>query len=142
VYDYTAGSNVANIVVDHTFASPKLGNSATFIPTQAAVVASNLTGLSGRHNRGRSYLPATGAGMLTGHSLSTTDTDNVASAHRSLISNISAITYGSATTLGCVVLRNLATPANITSVKVDNEVDIQRRRADKIAATYSKTIAV
>jgi len=143
VYDYTAGNSVANIVVDHVFSTPKSGTSAAnYLPTQTALVASLLSGQAGRHNRGRSYLPCGATAMSTGPKISTSVVDAVCQAHRDLLHNIEIIGYGSSTTLGAVILRNASTPVDIQSVKVDNEPDVQRRRADKVLADYSKLIAV
>ena len=104
---------------------------SSVIPNQCATVVSLRTGVSGRANRGRSYLPGVGPGSLT--TSGTIDGGTAA-----------AIALGIAdffTDMGTdghnpvVYSRSQRAAIAVTSVVVDEVVDTQRRRRDKLIGT-------
>lgn len=111
------------------------------LPTQLAVVASLRTGLAGRANRGRSYLPnvatvALASGVVP--QMSATATAAIANAVRNYVSGLGNDVDG-----GPAVVASLSQGAMvpITSIVVDSKLDVQRSRAQKIAATTTSTVA-
>lgn len=102
-------------------------------PPQCALVASLLTGFSGRSNRGRIYLPYTGGGVAaTGRA--SKDPGQVATTVANWLSLVRTRSLGATATLPIVHGVN-GNGFPITAVRVDNVVDTQRRRRDKITAT-------
>lgn len=132
-YYYTAGSGLAQAQAEDVLTSPLPGSGASPLPTQTALVASLLTAFPGRRNRGRLYIPMTGKSLATGHKLTSGEVTSVANALKALIDGVNAQLLGSAT-CRVVVGSNQPTPPVVTKVRVDNEPDVQRRRADKILA--------
>lgn len=131
-YSYPAGGPTATYVgsapASHT------GGGSGSAPNQVALCVTTLTGLSGRRNRGRIYLPCTAPGTLTSGQRSSTNTDSVVTW---LVDFFHAVNSG----IGqpCVVLSQVAGSANnITAVRVDSKLDVQRRRANRQVTTYTK----
>lgn len=101
-------------------------------PTQVSLVASLLTGLPGRSYRGRMYLPFTGATLENDNQASLTDITAMATGVKNLIADVNTLT--TTTGPGDVVIAGSAGNIPVTSVRVDSECDIQRRRANKVLA--------
>jgi hypothetical protein len=79
--------------------------------------------------------------MFTPHVLATSQADAGANSTAALITAINASTFaGSA--VSTIVAGTISLPGSVTHVRCDNEMDIQRRRADKLVATYSKVTTV
>lgn len=107
------------------------------LPVQTCLVASLRSGLPGRRNRGRMYLPCTAAPLGTDHQIPSTTVNNVAIAVKALVDGINGRpTPGP---FGRVVVAGSAGIVPLTSVLVDSEPDIQRRHADKLVAGYSNS---
>lgn len=111
------------------------------LPTQLAVVASLRTGIAGRANRGRTYLPnpatpAIASGVVP--QLSATATAAIANAVRNYVSGLGHDVNG-----GPAVVASLSQGAMIpiSNVTVDSRIDVQRSRAQKIVATTTSTVA-
>lgn len=98
------------------------GRNTSQHPDQCCVVVTLLTGKAGRRNRGRMFLPANGM-PLTSHQLTLVQAQNVADGWTALIEDTQ--------TFAPVVVSQVAGTANdVTSVRVDTRIDIQRRRAN------------
>jgi hypothetical protein len=101
---------------------------------QAAVVHSLRTATPGRRGRGRCYFPANGA-TLTGSNLSSTVTTALSNSFRTYLDAVNATALGAGTVVA-IVATSLMNPAPaVTRVVVDSELDVQRRRANKILGT-------
>lgn len=104
------------------------------LPPETAVCVSFLTGVPGRSNRGRMYLPAPHSGLLTtsGRLVSTSATF-FASWAAQLLSGINGSIDG-----GDVVVwsRKGASTKNVTQVLVGDQFDVQRRRQNATPETY------
>lgn len=120
--------------------TPIQGTVTPKMPPQCAVVASLRTGLPGRSFRGRSYLPAMAAALGGNAQLSFAQANSIATGYAALISAMNA--YTTTGGYGDAVVAGQAGNAPITSVVVDTEIDIQRRRADKILPAQAATVAV
>jgi hypothetical protein len=101
-------------------------------PLQSCIVATLLTGLAGRRFRGRMYLPATGLLMQSTHLLAASDATTQSSAMANFFGAVNALS-----TVGNVVVMSQTAGSStpVTTIRVDNKVDIQRRRANKLAPT-------
>lgn len=129
-----AGSSTATVVGSFLKDVPNGGSASNSLPTQTALVVSLTTGLAGRSQRGRIYLPCTGY-ALSGHFVGSSDIDGLATKTVGFIQALNAIAdtgYGFAS----VVAGKSATHP-ITGCRIDNRPDIQRRRADKVLPTHT-----
>lgn len=111
---------------------------AVKLPNQVAAVLSLRTGLPGRARRGRMYIPVLAAAMLTGGKVDTTLVNG--------LSNGLATSWGTFNSSGngkvCVCSQSLSQLIQITDVIVDNVLDTQRRRRDKVVPTaHSSAVA-
>lgn len=123
-----AGDPVAAFVGEDT---TLMGGAGTpTVPPQCAVVATLLTGAAGRRNRGRVYWPIAGSSSRL---LTSGQNATIANETRDIIDSLrttcSAV-WGTAA--GPVVGNN---GLLVTRVRVDNVIDTQRRRRDKINPT-------
>lgn len=139
---YAANSAVPMAQAAHTFASALPGNSTSYLPTQCAAVHSLHTNAAGRSNRGRLYVPVTGALLSSGPVLGTSNVDAMASSMSTLLHAINISSLAASAPQVIVRGSSVLSGYPVTSLSVDNEVDIQRRRADKLFASYTKTVTV
>jgi hypothetical protein len=110
------------------------------VPNQCALVATHLTGLPGRSNRGRTYLPGPAVGLLAAGQLGTASTTTVANAYAAFMS---AILHDATAPVNPVVASNKhGTSQAITSIRVDTKCDVQRRRANKQVLVGASTATV
>jgi hypothetical protein len=120
---------------ENVFGSPKAGTgSGQEQANQTALVASMLTGQSGRSFRGRMYVPATDLGIANGV-VGSGQVDAVASGLVDLIDAVRTAT----TWRPMVVSVTKDVMTEIIQVRVDNKPDTQRRRANKLVSTYRNT---
>lgn len=131
LYVYSSGLPGAIAQAEYTYATPLVGVSSASAPTQTCIVHSTLTGVPGRRNRGRGYVPATGI-LLASHQLSSARATGLAQKYAAMLTglNADATTNG----LGAASVAGSASILTITQVRVDSEPDIQRRHANKIVA--------
>nr|CRY97344.1 hypothetical protein [uncultured prokaryote] len=134
-YFYPAGATSATAQAEVTGIAAAGAKTGT-MPTQVSLVHTLLTGLPGRHRRGRNYVPATGV-SLTNHQLTDALTNTSANTFASLLESLNGTAIGDTFWLTSVSA-NLAeaAPPTVIQVRVDSEADIQRRRADKVAADF------
>jgi len=117
--------------------SPVAGTSGTPAPPYTALVMTLLTGTAGRSFRGRCYLPATGAPVSGSTALFTPVLTNYALNFAAWLSNANAWLPGSlsGSLLHSVVMTQTgAAPADVNSVRIDDKLDTQRNRENKIRA--------
>lgn len=128
VYVYPTGGPAATFVGDYSATVAGTG-SAYPLPNQCSLVATLLTGLSGRANRGRMYLPAPSSGQGA--------TGQASSGNCSNIANYWAAHFGelnTSTGTGNVVVvsaKGSGATHLVSQVRVDSRYDVQRRRANK-----------
>lgn len=142
-YFYPVGSNVATLVAHHTqTASPGTGSQGSS-PRQSLVV-SLLTGAAGRSRRGRIYLPFTGIGSTATLQAATADVDAITNAVATLFTAMKTMS-GAPAWGNCpprVRSNKTSTGYIVTSVAGNSLIDTQRRREDKLAAAYTKTVTI
>lgn len=126
-YHYAAGSSSADLTAEHLYAGVAGYAAGAASPTMLSCVVSLLTGAAGRHNRGRSYVPADGA-ALANHQFVEAAIDAVGAGFRDLIDHVNGSTLGGE---DCTVVigAQLPAPPEVTRVRVDSVPDTQRPRA-------------
>lgn len=141
LYEYVEGGSApATRVTEFAYATPIVGTASGNGINQVSLVATLLTGFSGRRNRGRMFLPAQGLPCTNGLANLNATIDNVANALATYFDDIN----GSVNVQGQAVVVSVAGTATrpITVVRTDNKPDIQRRRADQLAPTHTHEAAV
>lgn len=141
IYYYPESATHAEFVADHPFSSPLAGSSsAGQIGSRSAIVSSQLTGISGRENRGRRYIPWT-ADTLTDYQVSDTRCTQISTRDAALMTAANAIPIG-AQDVRCVVANHRDFPPTVITCKVDSKVDTQRRRSDKLGPLHTESHSV
>lgn len=139
-YYYSDIGQPAGRVAESTAASV-LGSGTVRQVPQAAIVASLLTGIPGRRNRGRIYWPAQGVAIAGNFRVATSDQVAQTSAFAQLLRQI-AVAEASPIALEPVVVSGAAQSVTVvTSVSVGDVIDTQRRRRDGFAEIRN-TVAV
>lgn len=136
-YFYPAGSSAATVSGFKTI-TPDFGITTIYEAPQVALVASLETGLAGRKNRGRNYLPAGGTNIAPGRALPGIVTA-LSVRWAAYITALNAMTVGALSFKVCIGTGS--TPL-VTDVRVDNILDTQRRRRDKQVASQVVDTAV
>lgn len=105
------------------------------LPPEAAACVSLLTGLPGRSNRGRMYLPALRVESLANNgTFNTTDVSVMSAWAAAFLGDVNT-----AARSAVIWSRKQAASKNITMVSVGNQVDVQRRRQNSLPETYTST---
>jgi len=126
-YAYPTGGPTATYVGEFAIASG-VGTGSSQLPLQAAYCVTLETGLSGRSNRGRMYLPFDAITLQPGHLVSTANRDTITDFIGNVIKDVnSSATVG----IGCVVSQVGSTFHSIVNVRGDQRIDTQRRRANR-----------
>lgn len=139
-YLYRAGQDQAALQYEPVFGTAIAGSGAGRLPAQSCLVASLRTETPGRRGRGRLYLPETGTSLSSDGQVSSTIVNDVATDVARLIHNITVIGLGDDDS--SVVVGSQSGAYKVTAVQVDSEIDIQRRRADKLAPLRVGTVTV
>lgn len=131
-YD-AAGKSIA--AGERVQASPAAGADTTALPPQTSVVVSLLTGTPGARNRGRMYFPSPGRTALTATGrLSTTARDVLRDRMKVFLDHWNA----DPVTMPAAVASNAGLfVASVTSIRVGDVVDTQRRRRDSLPEAYA-----
>lgn len=136
-YYYTGGSNKAAQQAQYVF--NQSGTGSPQLPNQCSVVATLLSGLPGRSQRGRMYLP-----VLVGEFANSPDvqmtqdfTEFIATALANVLNQADAEGFHPV-----VVSSTKTTAVPVTDIRVDSKVDTQRRRSDKTRIRYRSTVAI
>lgn len=108
------------------------------LPPQNSVALSWQTAQPGRHGKGRVFLPPSSGGILSLGKIDTTARDEIATAGAAFIN---ALTYSDASPVGAhvkpvVTGKPWSHYGTISSVKVGNIMDTQRRRRDRLREAY------
>lgn len=132
LYSYPTGGPRATHIGLYALPTPLAGDGAGEHPLQTCLVTTLLTGFAGRRNRGRMYWPARGAD-IQGGKFTQAMVDKVVqgwAAHFTSVNN---------TSRGPVVVVSPTGSArrDATLTKGDDLPDIQRRRANKLTASYT-----
>jgi hypothetical protein len=108
-------------------------NGGSPCPNQVAHVLTTLTGVPGRSHRGRVYLPAPGTSLLTAGQVTTANNTTIVNAYAAWLNAI----RNSATAPGFGVVASSTQGAMFTMTQIagNTRLDVQRRRANKQAAT-------
>jgi len=141
-YYYPANSQFSAVQAERTGLTGMVGSAGAHLPTQCSLVMTKLTGKPGRRNRGRMYIPATGVVMVTGHTAGGTYVQGTVNATAALFTAINETTLAGGNPTVSVCSQFETAPATVTQVRGDDELDVQRRRADKIIAQTFYTAAV
>jgi hypothetical protein len=130
-----------------TGSQPNGNGSSNVLPPQIAIVASHRTRQTGRGGQGRQYRPAvdndsvTDGGRLTSGAQAATLASHVAALESAKVT-IAAETYvrpAVITNTGTAAAPNLNRYSVITSVRVGDVLDTQRRRRNQLVETYLET---
>lgn len=138
VYAYPAGGTIAQFIGEHVLASPMSGSRTLHLPNQCSQVLTLLTGAAGRSARGRMYLPNQGLSLGGDGQADVGTVTAVANGWATAFTDINASDTGKIV----VVSQKLVAARQVTSVRMDTKVDIQRRRANKQLATAQHASAV
>lgn len=137
-YAYTGGTTAA-YVGEYTLPSPRAGSVGSAPhPNQVALVLTLRTGASGRRNRGRMYLPASGAPTAANAQMVFGDISTLTTAWATAFTDINASDAGKI----IVLSRTGGTFRQVSSVDSDTRLDVQRRRANRQAPVATSTGAV
>jgi hypothetical protein len=138
VYSYPTGGTVAAFIGEALFTG-WVGTASGINPNQVCMCMTTLTGLAGRKNRGRLYLPCNGNPITAGHVFATTEIAAVVAAMATTFT-----TWNAGGDEGTVAVISLAgSAANpVTQLSIDNVPDIQRRRANKMSTAIRSTAVV
>lgn len=135
LYVYGEGGEAAGATIQGEYLYPTalVGTGNNYKPTQTALVATMLTGVPGRSFKGRSYMPCTSAAIGATHQLTQAQVTALAASWKLLLDGLASVAGAD---FGDPIVHGSRGSIPITAVRVDSELDIQRRRADKILATF------
>lgn len=139
VYGYPTGGPTAVSVGVAAIASGAGTGTGQSNPNQVSIVATLRTALAGRRNRGRMYLPANAANIISGQ-LSSAQCTSLATAVAAFFTDINSNAAGPQKVQVVSITGSVSN--DVTDVSVDSKLDIQRRRANRQAATSFATHAV
>lgn len=125
--------------------TPIPGTGTSNHPMYVALVVTTQTGLAGRRNRGRMYLPATGLAADATNGLQNGSPAAYANNIASWLNNRAAWATGAtwiASINPVVMTQTGSTPQQINNVRMDNKFDTQRGRENKIIATVTANATV
>ncbi len=141
-YFYDIGSDLADAMAIYNFGTPLVGTGTAYHPTQVCVCVTKVTDGVGRRYRGRCYVPATAQTLASNHQMSSGTATDIATAFAALVTDLNNDTVSGGSVTAIVVSQLLVGGSAITKIAVDSELDIQRRRADKLVGTSKATVNV
>jgi hypothetical protein len=126
---YYNGGNDAALVAGGSGTTITAGSSSTVsLPDQLAIVVTQNTGIPGRSNRGRSFLPpVVVGGLAAGGVLLNSFQSGLCNAYAAMLSAIKDDPTNPAQPV--VVSRHLGATQAITAVSIDSRFDVHRSRA-------------
>lgn len=137
-YGYNGGPT-ATWVGDFPLDAPRQGQAPGGpLPHQVCACMTLLTGLAGRSQRGRMYLPATGVSLDSGGQMTHPSIDPVVASWAKAFTDINASDAGKIV----VYSRTRQATHQVRSVRIDSVPDIQRRRANGLQANYQQAATV
>lgn len=133
-YYYPAGQTTSS--GEGSVTSPFTGPDSAVLPAQCSVVHSLRTASTSRHGRGRMYIPALAAPMSSATlRLGTGVAGPYATALAAFLSSIGGLAIDSVPTAPVIAPRGAGALIPIVTVQVDNVIDTQRNRRNKILYT-------
>jgi len=140
-YFYPTGGPTATYIAERIVTAATVGTGTGTNPLYTCMVLGLRTGLSGRTNRGRMYLPATGAPLDTAHRFASADAAFVCNNVATFFTNINAITSPAIPQV-IVLSQKLGTFQTVTDVTADSKPDVQRRRENRMTPGTVATAVV
>lgn len=137
-YCYPSGGPSAQFIGSYTIPSPLVGSGDGTLPNQCALVLSLRSGFAGRSKRGRMYLPATGATLLSDGQMDQSVLASITNGWALGFSDWNAASDGKIV----VVSQHLDSAVQVSSVICDSRIDIQRSRANSEVIKRSSVGAV
>lgn len=135
-YSYAAGATKSSAEASITMAL--VGTPSRILPTQCSLVVSLRSGNSSRHGRGRIYLPVGGSVNITAGQYTSAACTALATATKTYLDALNASSIAPAVNHGLAVATGGSNPAIIVQgIQVNSKIDTQRRRTDKIGATFN-----
>ena len=131
---YTNAPGSPALVVGASTTASVAGTAGGNQPPQIAAVCTLLTGRAGRSYRGRVYVPIN-TGTDTDGTFAASVAQAQAQACANFLSAAATRSLNGGVLIPCVTSATRAENTPITAVRVDNVLDTQRRRRDKIVAT-------
>lgn len=125
VYSYNAGGNHAVYIGEYDLPAAVQGVQNSGVPNQVACVVSLRTGVAGRRNRGRMYMPLTGYGFSASGQLHDSDVAKIAAGWAAAFTDINASDTGKVVVVSAVG----GTFQHVSQVIVDSKADTQRSRS-------------
>lgn len=138
MYSYAASGTTATASAQQADAGVGTGSAMTH-PPQVCQVLTLLTGVAGRQHRGRIYLPATGVAVSSTTELATDTLSTVRSTISLWNKRNALLTLGWAM---YVVSQTATSSLPVKTVRADNKLDVQRRRANKLIADATASTAM
>lgn len=120
-------------------ATPLAGAGQAKCPPQVAVVISLRTATAGPSGRGRLYWPGMGVGTDVNGRMTSANQQSLLSDFKTYAAAISGALNTAVGALGmdmCIRSRKTKTSPHVSSIKIGNVLDTQRRRRDKLPETY------
>lgn len=139
VYSYADATGHAKYIAEASAVKPGSGIQSGLLPNQCAIVATLKTGVAGRRNTGRVYLPATKLSIQAGGQWGTSGAQSLANWLANFISRCNS--HIGTQKLG-ILSQTAGTFQPITTVFVDARIDIQRRRANRLVPVGSGSSVV
>jgi hypothetical protein len=134
-YHYAANANAASDTAVHTFGAPVAGGGGVGSPSMVSICVSKLSNSTGRHNRGRAYLPGDGA-TYEAHQFAAAGVDAVVLGYQDLLDHINGSTIGGEDVTA--IIASSVGPVVIARVRADSLPDTQRTRADGETSNHTK----
>nr|CRY96717.1 hypothetical protein [uncultured prokaryote] len=133
-------SGKTDVVAESLQDPPVLGNTNdTLLPNQCALVVTLQTGQAGRTHRGRMYIPCTGNAISSDGRLPQSVAQSTADGLKNVIEATNDALAAALPTRFRVAVQSSVPPfdqAEVTSVRVGDVVDTQRRRRSSLRENY------
>jgi hypothetical protein len=126
------------MTLEWTGAYPIGNQSSTQLPPQNSVVVSHRTGQVGARGRGRMFLPPATSAVLSGARIASTPQQDILDAHTDFLIGLgyTAPVVGNFNVRPVVTGAPFVEYAKITSIRVGNVMDTQRRRRNALQEVY------
>jgi len=135
VYGYATAGGPATAVGEASFTGSTTGEGSGSGPLQVCLVSSLLTGVASRSGRGRIYWPVTATVVFANHLV---DNAHVTDLANKLVLWFTAINLLAPPNIVSVVSPTHSVVNRVTSVRVDDRADIQRRHANQQVALFTQ----
>lgn len=131
LYSYAGGAH-ADLVAGPDTGVSCTGTGSAALPNQICMVMSLLTGIPGRSNRGRSYLPGPAiVNLVSTGQAGSSGTTSIITAWAAFVNGMEAGGGGSPAIKLVVASAVRGTLTEVTTLQIDSKLDVQRRRSFK-----------